>query len=133
MDQNAQKGVTLIELMITIAVLAVIAAIAIPAYTGYITTAKKSECFNEMSAIKLSEEEYFLENNTFFSGVRNSGTVDGLKNNSSGYYSNVYSAEDNCSYSVVAGPTGDMTSYVLTASGINELAGEGTIGTFTKQ
>ena len=40
MDMNAQKGFTLIELMITVVILAILAAIAIPNYTQYVDRAE---------------------------------------------------------------------------------------------
>jgi len=127
-----QKGITLIELMVTIAILAVIASIAIPAYTGYITTAKKSECLNEMAAIKLAEEEFYLENNTYYAGKRENGT-NTLQSASSGLYKGTYAAGDNCKYEVAACGTGTIAScYTLTATGINDLASPAWTETFTK-
>lgn len=63
------KGFTLIELMITVAILGVVASIAIPAYTGYIKTAKMSEAQNNLAALRLAEEEFYLENNEYFLGA----------------------------------------------------------------
>ena len=63
------KGFTLIELMITIAIIGVIAGIAIPAYNGYIITARMAEADNNLSAIRLAQEEFFLENNRYFEGA----------------------------------------------------------------
>lgn len=63
------KGFTLIELMIVIAILGIIATIALPAYVGYIKTARMSEASNSLAALRLAEEEYFLENNTYFDGT----------------------------------------------------------------
>jgi len=64
--RNKINGFTLIELMITIAILGIVAAIAIPAYTGYIATARMAEATNNIAALKLAEEEYYLENNKYF-------------------------------------------------------------------
>ena len=126
---HVSLGFTLIELMIAMGVLVVIAAIAIPAYTGYITSARRGECNNEIAAIKLAEEEFFLANNTYFSGA----DVATLAANSTGLYQPSPEAQGiprppNCSYAVVAGSTGNIaTSYTVTATGINNLAAEGII------
>ena len=66
---SSQKGFSLIELMVTLAILGVLTAIAVPAYNGYITTAKMSEAQNNLAAIRLAQEEFFLENNRYFSGA----------------------------------------------------------------
>lgn len=66
---SLQKGFTVIELMITVAIIGILTAIAIPAYNGYITTAKMTEADNNLAAIRLAQEEFFLENNRYFSGA----------------------------------------------------------------
>lgn len=43
---NAQKGFTLIELMIVIAIIGILAAIALPAYQDYIARSQMTEAFN---------------------------------------------------------------------------------------
>ena len=66
--KKLNKGFTLIELLISMAILGILASIAMPAYNGYIKTAKMSEAHNNLAALRLAEEEYFLENNSYFFG-----------------------------------------------------------------
>jgi type IV pilus assembly protein PilE len=123
---NRQHGITLIELMITLAILSIVAGIAIPAYTGYMKTGYRADCINEVGAIQLAEEEHFLENNTYFAG----GDVATLQANSLGTYTpsaDALAGLANCTYSVVGGGTGIANSYVVTATGANKLLGEGVI------
>ena len=54
---NTQKGFTLIELMIVIAIIGILAAIAIPAYTDYTTRARVSEAITTASSMKATVSE----------------------------------------------------------------------------
>ena len=54
-----QKGFTLIELMIVIAIIGILAAIAIPAYQDYTVRSKLSEGLNMAGAAKLAVAETF--------------------------------------------------------------------------
>ena len=62
------RGFTLIELMIVVGILAIIAAIAIPSYTGYITTSRQSAAAANAQPLRLAEEDYWLDNGTYVAG-----------------------------------------------------------------
>ena len=61
---NAQKGFTLIELMIVVAIIGILAAIAIPQYQNYIAKSQVSRVMSETGAIKTAMETCILEGNT---------------------------------------------------------------------
>ncbi|MCL9675255.1 pilin [Acinetobacter sp. ACZLY 512] len=60
---NAQKGFTLIELMIVIAIIGILAAIAIPAYTDYTVRARVSEGLTTAASMKSTVSENLINGN----------------------------------------------------------------------
>jgi type IV pilus assembly protein PilA len=58
--KQAQKGFTLIELMIVVAIIGILAAVAIPAYQDYTVRAKVSEVLVIAGKDKTSYSEYYI-------------------------------------------------------------------------
>ncbi len=60
-----QKGFTLIEVMIVIAIIGLLAAIAIPQYNDYVTRARIPDATSGLAAKRVRLEQYFQDNRTY--------------------------------------------------------------------
>lgn len=55
------RGFTLIELMIVVAIIGILAAVAIPVFSGYVKRSKAAEAFTVLQGIRDRQEAYFVE------------------------------------------------------------------------
>jgi type IV pilus assembly protein PilA len=79
LKQAAQKGFSLIELMIVIAIIGILAAIAIPQYQNYIARSQVSEAISMAQPARTALEEYAAANGTVTTGSLTAlGGVSGL-------------------------------------------------------
>jgi type IV pilus assembly protein PilE len=59
------RGFTLIEIMIVVAIVAILAAIAMPAYSDYITRGKVLDATNGLQSMRTQLEQYYQDNRSY--------------------------------------------------------------------
>ena len=60
-----QKGFTLIEIMVVVAVIAILSAIAIPSYSDYIRRARITEATSTLGTMRVKMEQFFQDNRSY--------------------------------------------------------------------
>jgi prepilin-type N-terminal cleavage/methylation domain-containing protein len=75
---KSNKGFTLIELIITIAIISILSMIAIPAYVGQQKNATRSEAYQNLSALRLLEEQFFSDNADYTAAAADTATIQGM-------------------------------------------------------
>jgi len=109
MKQQMQKGFTLIELMIVIAIIGILAATAIPAYQDYTKRAKLTEVMVIASKDKASVSEYFLS-----VGEMPNSAQAGVRINANGASQSEYLIDVDFS----TNPTGAVLTYDINSTAI---------------
>ena len=101
---NKSQGFTLIELMITVVIVAILASIAVPAYSDYILRGKITEAVSNLSDMRAKLEQYFQDNRSFI-GACVSSTIAPLPSGS------------NAKYFTYTCPTLTASTFIVTATG----------------
>ncbi|KAF1069353.1 MAG: Fimbrial protein [Pseudomonas citronellolis] len=101
-------GFTLIELMITVLVMALLAAIAIPSYSSYVLRGHRSEGQALLSEAVARQERYFAQNNAYASSAAGLNMTTYVANLQ--YYTLGITSDGSSTYTLTATATGSQAS-----------------------
>lgn len=126
--RRPQRGFTLIELMVVVAIVAILASISVASYRRYVLRANRTEARIALLSIQAGQEKFFLQNNTYATDIATliAAPPAGLGLNltaggvtPSGLYTVSFTAATPTQYTVQAvatGPQVDDTAACLTFS-----------------
>ena len=96
------SGFTLIEVMIVVAIVAILAAVALPSYSDYIRRGKVMDAVSGLSDMRIRVEQWFQDNRT---------------------YAGACAAPASSPHFVFTCPTANATQFTIVATGQNDMVG----------
>jgi type IV pilus assembly protein PilE len=108
-----QGGFTLIEVMIVVTIIAILAAVAIPSYSDYVTRGRVVEAIAGLGDARTKMEQYFQDNRSYPTGCVVSPAVPGATQVQLSQLKN---------FNLVCGNLGANT-YTVTANGVSSMVG----------
>lgn len=119
------RGFTLIELMVVIAIAAILAAVALPSYTDYVRRGKITEATSTLSELRLRAEKYFADNRSYQPSPP-SGTTVGFSTVANGtqYFTYACTAATSDTFTCAATGVGDLGGFAYTINESNVRASD---------
>jgi len=135
-----KKGFTLIELMIVVAIIALLSVIAVPNFMKFLSKAKRAEAYMNLRSLYAAEKAYWAEHGKYSDVLSGDGGIgwkpEGYKGGGTGenfYYTygfahgsegkNYFTGKLNTSFSHLSGAKADPKGFVIYAAG--DIDGDG--------
>ena len=112
--KKAERGFTLIEILVVLAILGILVMIAAPTYQDSVRKSRRSDGMQDLMELSARQERFYAQNSTYTTDVNTAAGLNlGRTTSSEGHYT----------LAAAAGGTGSIaTSYVLTATPVGAQA-----------
>ena len=108
---HRQGGFTLVELMISVAIIAVLAAIAMPLYNNYITTSRQGALVESIATMEIFQEDFRMRTGAYLTTAANVAAITAAIDWTP-------QRNDGTTYSIAAGANGSYQVTARDASGV---------------
>ena len=126
MRAKPATGFTLIELMITVAVVAILAGVAYPSYLGMISKGRRADAKSAMLDVAQRMERFYTERSTYV-GASLGATGIHAATSAQGHYTLAITAQTASAFTLTATPTGAQAGDACGTYGYNQ-AGAKSVG-----
>ncbi len=111
---KSNDGFTLIELLITVLIIGILTAIAIPAYRDYVIRGQLVAGTNQLSEERAQMEQFYQDNRTYVGGPCSTATTVGSASASFNVSCTGPGAPTASAYTITATGAGDVNGFVYT-------------------
>lgn len=122
-----RRGFTLVEMAITLAIVAILAAVAYPSYNSYVTRSRRADAKQSLVELAQRLERYYTERGTYAGATL--GGANGIYGDTSpgGFYKLAIATQTADGFTISATPQGTQSGDACATFGYNQL-GEQSVG-----
>lgn len=114
--QRHAQGFTLIEVMITVAIIGILSAIALPAYNDYVTRGRIPDATSYLSSSQVRMEQWFQDSRSYRATGSTACYTAASDSTTSKYFNFTCSSPTTSTYTITATGKGAMTGFTYTVN-----------------